>query len=36
MRGYVGLARGAVKRCVVNLDPEVAQARRDDAAPTRK
>ena len=24
---YVGLARGAVKRCVVNLDPEGARAR---------
>jgi hypothetical protein len=30
------LARGAVKRCVFNLDPEFAQARRDNAARARK
>jgi hypothetical protein len=32
MAGYVGSARGAVKRRVFNLEPEFAQARRDHAA----
>jgi hypothetical protein len=30
------LARGAVKRCVLNLDPEFAQARRDDTDRARE